>query len=211
MEKQKAALGDTALPTPESEAQKAVDEAVEDPSTLPLPELTDEYVKTLGTPGQFNTVQEFKDKIREHLTVQKAQDVAARHRAKLTDDIIDKTDIVLPQVMIDAEINQMFAQMNEDLARANLKIEDYLNHIKKSKEDLIAEWTPAASKRAKLQLVLNKIAKEESITPDSSLVDHEVSGLLERYKDADESRVRVYVSSVLQNDAVMKMLEETTL
>lgn len=211
VEKQKAALGDTALPTPESEAQKAVDEAVEDPSTLPLPELTDEYVKTLGTPGQFNTVQEFKDKIREHLTVQKAQDVAARHRAKFTDDIIDKTDIVLPQVMIDAEINQMFAQMNEDLARANLKIEDYLNHIKKSKEDLIAEWTPAASKRAKLQLVLNKIAKEESITPDSSLVDHEVSGLLERYKDADESRVRVYVSSVLQNDAVMKMLEETTL
>lgn len=207
-ELEKQSLGEGALPTPESEAAKALDEATDDPAKLPLPDLTDEYVKTLGTPGQFNTVQEFKDKIREHLTIQKAQDVDARHRVMITDAIIDKTEIVLPHVMIDAEMNQMFAQMNEDLSRANLKIEDYLTHIKKSREDLVAEWTPSATKRAKLQLVLNKIAKEESINPDPSLVDHEVSNLLERYKDADETRVRIYVSSILQNDAVMKMLEE---
>jgi trigger factor len=196
------------LPTPESEAAKAVDEAIEDPSKLPLPELTDDYVKTLGQPGQFTSVDDFKTKIREHLTIQKAQDVDARHRVKITDAIVDKTEIVLPQIMIDSEMNQMFAQMNEDLERANLKIDDYLAHIKKSKEDLIEEWTPAATKRAKLQLVLNKIAKETSITPDPSHVDDQVSHILEQYKDADESRVRIYVSSVLQNDAVMKMLEE---
>jgi trigger factor len=198
--------GATVLPTPESEAVKA-DEPIDDVSKLPLPELTDEYVKTLGNPGQFNSVAEFKEKIKEHLTIQKAQDVDARHRAKLTDAIIEKTDIVLPQVMIDAEMNQMFAQMNEDLTRANLTMEDYLGHIKKSKEDLVLEWTPAATSRAKLQLVLNEIAKAESITPDPSIVDHEVSNLLEKYKDADEARVRVYVMSILQNDAVMKMLE----
>jgi trigger factor len=198
--------GATVLPTPDSEAALA-DEPVDDVSKLPLPELTDEFVKTLGQPGQFETVADFRAKIREHLTVQKAQDVDSRHRAKITDEIIAKTEIVLPQIMIDAEVNQMFAQMNEDLERANLKIDDYLSHIKKSREDLIAEWTPAATSRAKLQLVLNKIAKEESITPDPSLVDHEVSGLLERYKDADEERVRVYVTSVMTNDAVMKMLE----
>ena len=199
----------TELPTPESEARKAVDEALEDPSKLVLPELTDEYVKTLGNPGQFNSVEEFRSKIREHLTIEKARDVEARHRAKITDTIIDKTEIPLPQVMIDAEMNQMFAQMNEDLSRANLKIDDYLNHIKKSKEDLVKEWSPAAEKRAKLQLVLNAIAKKESIKPDQSLVDHQVSALLEQYKDADEERVRIYVSSILQNDAVMKLLEES--
>ncbi len=197
--------GATVLPTPESEAAK--DDAIDDPSKLPLPELTDEYVKTLGNPGQFNTVAEFREKIKEHITIQKAQDVDARHRAKITDAIIEKTEIALPQVMIDAEMNQMFAQMETDLERANLKIDDYLTHIKKSREDLIAEWTPAAMSRAKLQLVLNEIAKAESITPDPSIVDHEVSNLIERYKDADESRVRIYVLSVLQNDAVMKKLE----
>ncbi len=180
----------------------------EEEAKLPLPELTDEYVKTLGQPGQFESVADFRSKIKDHLTIQKAQDVDSSHRAKITDAITEKATIDIPQVMIDAEMNQMFAQMSEDLSRAQLKIDDYLGHIKKSKEDLMAEWTPSATKRAKLQLVLNAIAVKENITPDPSLVDHEISNLVERYKDADESRVRVYVTSVMTNDAVMKMLEE---
>jgi trigger factor len=205
-DKQKETIGANALPTPESEAAK--DDTPDDPSKLPLPELTDEYVKTLGNPGQFNSITEFKEKIKEHLTIQKAQDVDAAHRVKLTDAIILKTDMVLPQIMIDAEMNQMFAQMEQDLTRANLKIDDYLSHIKKSREDLVKEWTPAAEKRAKLQLVLNEIAKKEDIKADPSLVDHQVSSLLEQYKDADEERVRIYVMSILQNDAVMSMLDK---
>jgi len=175
---------------------------------IKLPELTDDYVKTLGKPGQFTSVDDFKSKIKEHMTVEKARDVDSRHRARITDGIIEKTTVELPQVMIDAEINQMFAQMEEDLKRAQLKMDDYLNHIKKTKEDLIKEWTPSAEKHAKLQLVLNEIAKKENITPDPSLVDHEVSHILEQYKDADEKRVRVYVSSILTNEAVLKKLEE---
>jgi trigger factor len=199
--------GETVLPTPESESAKT-DESLDDVSKLTLPELTDEYVKTLGNAGQFNSVAEFKEKIKEHLTIEKAQDVDAAHRVKLTDAIIEKTEVVLPQIMIDAEMNQMFAQMEQDLTRANLKIDDYLGHIKKSREDLVLEWTPAAEKRAKLQLVLNAIAKKEDIKADPSLVDHQVSALLEQYKDADEERVRIYVMSILQNDAVMNMLDK---
>lgn len=186
----------------------AEDKEITDPKNIPVPELTDEYVKTLGKDGQFTSVDDFRAKIREHLTVQKTADVDARHRAKVTDAIVEKTQVELPQILIDSEIGQMFAQMEEDLKRAQLTMDDYLNHIKKTKEDLIREWTPSAEKRAKLQLVLNEIAKKEAIVPDPSLVDHEVSNLLERYKDADEKRVRVYVSSVLTNDAVMKKLEE---
>jgi trigger factor len=200
-------IGGAVLPTPET--VETEEDTIDDPSKLPLPALTDEYVQGLGQPGQFTTVEDFRTKIREHLTIQKAQDVDASHRAKLTDAITEASQIDIPQVMIDAEIKQMFAQMEEDLTRANLKIEDYLGHIKKSREDLVAEWTPNAIKRAKLQLVLNEIAKKEEITPDTRMVEEEVSNLLERYKDANVDRVRVYVTSVLQNDAVMKMLEET--
>ena len=182
-------------------------EAEEETEKLPLPELTDEYVKTFGKPGQFESVADFKAKIREHLTIEKAQSVDSKHRAKITDSIIEKSEMELPKVLVDAEINQMFAQMESDLDRAQLKMDDYLNHVKKTKEDLIKEWTPSAEKRAKLQIVLNAIAEKEKIVPDTGSVDQEVSGLLQQYKDADEKRVRVYVTSVLTNDAVMKMLE----
>lgn len=173
-----------------------------------LPELTDEYVAGLGKPGQFTNVDDFKNKIREHLIIEKARDVDSRHRAKITDTVVEKTVLELPQILIDAEIKQMLSQMEEDLTRAKLNMTDYLAHIKKTKDELILEWTPSAEKRAKLQLVLNEIAKKENITPDPSMVDHEVSRLLEQYKDADEKRVRVYITSVLTNEEVLKRLEE---
>jgi len=179
----------------------------EDLSKIELPELTDEYVKGLGQPGQFETVEDFKTKLREHIGIEKEKEVIAAHRAKITDKIIDESKLDLPQILIDSEINQMFGQMNEDLDRANLKLDDYLTHLKKTKEDLVEEWKPAAEKRARLQLILNEIAKKDEVKPDQGQLDQQVDQLLEQYKDADQTRVRVYVESVMTNEAVMKMLE----
>jgi trigger factor len=191
------------LPTPESVAKK-----VEEDTEAPLPELTDEYVKTLGQPGQFETVADFKAKLREHLDTEKKQETVAKHRASITDAIIEKTEINLPKVLVDSEINQMFAQMEEDIKRADLKMDDYLKHIKKTREELVSEWMPAAEKRANLQLILNEIAKKDEIAPDTEALEAQTKELMERFKDADETRVRLYVASVLINEAVMKTLEE---
>lgn len=212
--RQKAAyerLQNNAAPTSaEGEATDVIEAPLEteaDLAKLTIPELTDEVVATLGQPGQFSTVEDFKTKIREHLTIEKKQAVESGHRAKITDAIIEASTMDLPKVLIDSELNQMFAQMNEDLERSNLKMDDYLKHIKKTKEDLSAEWTPAAEKRAKLQLVLNEIAKKEEVKPDQTQLDAQVKQLTDQYKDADKHRVEIYVGSVMTNEAVMKTLE----
>jgi trigger factor len=204
LQQKAATTTDGDLPTPDT-----VDpiETEEDLKKLPIPELTDDVVKGLGQPGQFENVADFKAKLREHLEIEKKRDVEAKHRANLTDTIIASTTMELPQVLVESEINQMFAQMNEDLERANLKMDDYLTHIKKTKEDLKTEWTPSAEKRAKLQLVLNEIAKKENITPDKEQLKSQVDQLAKQYKDADPHRIAIYVASVMQNEAVMKMLE----
>ncbi len=170
-------------------------------------EVTDELVKTLGKEGQFENVADFKAKLREHLEIEKKQQNATKHRATITDSIIDETKVTLPAILIDSEINQMFAQMQEDLDRADLKMEDYLTHIKKTKEELASEWKPAAEKRAKLQLILNEIARAEKMSPDMEKVNEETKTIMERFKDADEYRVRLYVASVILNEDVMKKLE----
>jgi trigger factor len=174
---------------------------------LVVPELTDEVARSLGQPGQFTGVDDLKTKLREHLEIEKKNENIAKHRGELTDKIIDATDIILPKILIESEINQMFAQMQEDLDRANLKMDDYLTHIKKTKEELTKEWEPAAVKRAKLQLVLNEIAKAEKLEPDMEKINEQTKVLMERFKDADINRVRVYVASVLMNEEVMKKLE----
>ena len=193
--------------TPDSEVPEETIETEADLAKLPIPELTDEVVATLGQPGQFTTVEDFKTKIREHLTIEKKSTVESSHRAKITDTIIEATVMDIPQVLIDSELNQMFAQMNEDLERSNLKMDDYLKHISKTQDDLKKDWTPAADKRAKLQLVLNEIAKKEDVKPDQVQLDAQVTQLTDQYKDADKHRVEIYVSSVMTNEAVMKMLE----
>lgn len=191
----------------EKQSMEEIQAKVEKDTEAPLPELTDEYVKTLGQPGQFEDVATFKAGLREHLEMEKKQHNATKHRADLTDAIVAKTDINLPQVLIDTEIGQMFAQMEDDLKRSDLKMDDYLTHIKKTKEDLAADWKPAAETRAKLQLVLNEIAKVKEITPDEAEVKAQTAQLLEQFKDADKHRVQLYVSSMLLNEEVMKMLE----
>jgi trigger factor len=182
-------------------------ETIEKEEDIVIPELTDEVAKSLGQAGQFSGVEDFKTKLREHLEIEKKNEVATTHRAKLTDAIIENSTIELPQVLVDHELNQMFAQMEDDLGRANLKMEDYLKHIKKTREDIKNDWTPAAEKRAKLQLILNKIAKEEKITPDEKLVENQVKDILAMYKNANEHNVHTYVSTILTNEAVLKMLE----
>ena len=171
----------------------------------PFPKLTDEYVKTLG---DFSTVEDFKTKLRAHLLEQKSHENAGKHRSAITDAIIGASVIDLPDVLIDAEIGQMFGQMEQDLTRANLTLVDYLGHIKKTREELASQWRPAAEKRAKLQLILNDIVVREKIVAPAEAVDREVVHLMEQHKDADKTRVQLYVASVLRNEEVLTMLEK---
>lgn len=192
----------------EATTEEAPIETEEDLKKLPLPELNDELVATLGQPGQFKDVADFKAKIREHLEIDKKRAIAASHRVKLTDAVLAETKMELPQVLIDSEMQQMLAQMQDDLDKSNLKMDDYLQHIKKTKEDLKAEWAPAAEKRAKLHVLLREIALAEKIEPEAEAMNKEVEMILKQYKEVDERRVRLYVAEMMQNEAVMKLLEE---
>lgn len=192
----------TDLPTPETINQPKDEGApVTDEE---LPPLTDELAKELGG---FTSVDEFKAKVREELTEQRAQEAQTKHRATVSDALIAATNLTVPQVMVDAEIEQFMAQMQDDLKRAQLSFEEYLSHIKKTEEELKKEWKPSAEKRAKIQLILNAIADAEEITPDETVVSEQVATLKARYSDADEARIRTYVISVLRNEAVMQLLE----
>jgi len=208
---QELATAEADAPADEEGKKQSMDDIrkkVEEEQDAPLPELTDEYVKTLGQPGQFETVDDFKTKLREHIEIEKVRDNAAKHRANITDAIIEKTDITLPQVLIDSELAQMWAQMTDDIARNDLKMDDYLAHIKKTKEELMKEWQPAAEKRAKLQLILNEIARKRELKPDPEEVETQAKALMEQFKDADKHRVTLYVASMVLNEMVMKELEE---
>ena len=65
-----------------------------------------------------------------------------------------------------------------------------------------------AEKRAKTQLLLNKIAIDEKIEIKEEDIKKEVDALLNYYKDADRVRATIYVETIMLNEAVWKFLEE---
>jgi FKBP-type peptidyl-prolyl cis-trans isomerase (trigger factor) len=170
-----------------------------------LPEVTDEFVKTLG---DFKDVADFKTKIKENLKNEKIVRNRDKKRMAVLEKIIDKTEIIVPKVLLENELEKMLAQFKDDLARAGAIYEDYLKYIKKTEEDIKTEWKETALKKAKAQLIINKISEDKKISPDAEKVRTETEKIMVLHPEADPVRARMYVAQMLLNEAVMQFLDE---
>jgi len=171
---------------------------------IKLPELNDEFVKKLG---EFKDVADFRTKLKVNIAKEKEIHAENKKRTRLIEKLADETKIEMPKMVVQSELDKMEGQFKADIAQMGLQPEEYLKHIKKTWEDLRKEWYPDAEKRAKTQLVLQKISLEEKIEPNKEQVEKEIKNLMEQYKGADPERVKAYVEMVLINEAVIKFLE----
>jgi trigger factor len=171
-----------------------------------LPELTDTFVATLGN---FKTVADFTARVREDLVKEREMRAKEKKRITLSEALIEKTDIVLPKIVIEGELDKMMAQMEDDVARMNMKFDDYLTHVKKTRDDLRKEWVGQAKKRGSLQLILNAIADKEKVTADHDAVHRQMDQILAQFKDANPGNVHTHVETQLRNEGVFSLLEKT--
>lgn len=169
-----------------------------------LPELTDEWVKELGA---FENVDDLRDKIKANIRMEKMGKEHDRVRLAIMDAIIEKSKLDVPPILIESELARMTHQFEAQLQQAGMKLEDYLKQIDKKQEDLALEWKSEAEKRAKMQLVLNKIAATENITPDAERMQKEIDMIIEHHPNADKRNVEIHVETVLMNQAVFEFLE----
>ena len=169
-----------------------------------LPEVNDEFVKQLG---DFKDVEDFKSKLKESIKHEKEHKNKEKKRIEIINGIIKETKIELPEILIDAELRKMIAEMNDNISRMGLNFEKYLEQIKKTEDDLKKEWRADAENRVNGQLILNKIAQEEKILPGEKETKKNVDLLMSQYKNAKRENVEIYVGMMLSNEAVFKMLE----
>jgi len=169
-----------------------------------LPELNDEFVKGLGP---FKDVEDFKNKLRENIKIEKENTQKEKTRLRIIEGIIDESILEVPEVLIDLELDKILYKMESDITQMGLKFEDYLKHLNKTKDDLRKEFRKDGEKKAKLALVLNEIAKVEKIIADEETVAKEVTHILEHYKDADPERARMHAENVLTNERIFTFLE----
>ncbi len=170
-----------------------------------MPAYDEAFVKSLGN---FKDIADFEEKIKEMISEEKKVKERDKRRVLISDKLIDTSTLEVPDLLIDSEVRRIEAQFGDDVARMGVKIEDYVKHAKKTIEDLRKEWRPHAEKKAKLQLILNKIADTEKIKVDPKEIETEVENIVEHYKDADREHAYVYAETVLMNEKVFGFLED---
>ncbi len=171
---------------------------------LPLPEVNEDFIKKFG---DFKTVEEFKTKISDSIKLQKERKEKEKKRIETVDAIITKSEIKMPRILVENELHRMESEMTHQIGQMGLKVEDYLKHIGKTKEELRKSWDAEAVKRAETQIVLNEIANTETIKPEEADVNKEVEHIMNEYKDTDKLRAMIFVETMLTNEKVWQWLE----
>jgi trigger factor len=169
-----------------------------------LPTFDDAFVQAIGP---FKDVADFKAKLKENIKLEKENSQKEKTRLKIIEDIIDKSKMDLPELLVEIELDKILYRMESDITQMGLKFEDYLKHLNKTVADLRKEFRNDAEKKAKLALILNEIARVEKIVADEEQVAKEVAAILEHYKEADPERATLHAQNVLTNEKIFQFLE----
>lgn len=175
-------------------------------ATVELPALDDVFAQSFGE--EFKTLDTLKSKVRDNLVLEKKQKASEKRRTSIIEKLLVDSKADISDVLIEDELNRMVGQMKADIGRFGGTWEDYLTHAQKTEADLRVEWRKDAERRVLTQLVLNEIAKKESIAPSEEEVDVELVRLKAMMPDADERRAKEYLYQALTNEKTLKYLEE---
>jgi trigger factor len=171
-----------------------------------LPPLNDELAKAAGS---FKDLNELREKVKENIISEKRARNIEKRRASIMEELLKNTDVELPEILVESETEKSLAQMKDDVERMGAKFADYLTQTKKSEDDLRKDLRESSIKKAKIQLIFNKIAETEKLEPDKEILENEVKEVLKHYPDASETSARIYVTTILLNSEVLKFLENS--
>lgn len=169
-----------------------------------IPELDDEFAKTLGA---FENLEALKVQIRKGITEEKERATKDKRRGKIIDALLEKTKVDVPKIFVESELDKIMAQMKEDVSRFGMTFEQYLERSGKTEQAMREEFRKQGEKRAKTQLALNEVIKEEKIEVEEPIVEQEIKLALEHFPEAKPDLVRIHIETVLRNDKALQLLE----
>jgi FKBP-type peptidyl-prolyl cis-trans isomerase (trigger factor) len=151
--------------------------------------------------------EDLREKVKENILHEKEFRNKEKRRLTIIESLVKATEIQVPKLLIDSELDRMIAQFKDDVTRHGMQWENYLKDIKKTEEEIREEWKDKALERAKAELIIAKIAEAEKLEPAPEDLEREAEHLLSHHKDADPLRARIYVYQMMRNEKVLEFLE----
>ena len=177
-----------------------------------LPELTDEFIKDATGSA---TVAEYKEKAKARLQKQADRKAEDATENSILNAIAANAEVEIPQAMIEREIDGLVQKFEYQLLYQGLKLQDYLDFLKVTKEDFRKNYEEQASKNVLNQLIISQLIKEENIEATDEEVEARVAEQaadvgkdVEEYKKGMDPRQFDYISSDIIITKLFKLLKE---
>lgn len=166
----------SALP---DETQVTFDVKISSVQEKVLPELTDEWASEAS---EFATVEALREDITDRLgrvKIMQAQFTLRESALTALAGLVDDNEV--PDVLIDAEVNERIHDLGHRLEKQKMSIEQFLSATNQSGDDLVASLRGESAQAVKVDLALRAIASGEGLTVSEEELDAEIAKLAEQF------------------------------
>ena len=163
-----------------------------------LPKLDDEFAKDVS---EFDTLEELKKSIKEKLEEDAKQRQKYETEEAVVKAVTENIEVEVPSGMIETEVENMIKDIETRLSYQGLKLEQYLQMLNKTEDEMKKEYEPQALEAVKTRLMIEAVIKAEKIEANIEEIDEKIKEMAKNYgKENDEE--------FIQNENVRKYIEE---
>jgi trigger factor len=162
-----------------------------------LPALDDEFAKDVS---DFESIAEFKDDLKERLLKTKTEQADRDFENLVIEKVAANAVVDVPDVLIQQEVDYMLSNFERRLSTQGMNLELYFQFTGQNEQSLRDQMQENAEKSVLHRLVLEAVAKAESISASDEEINVELGKLAEQYsKDIEEIRTALQQNGSMEN------------
>ena len=132
--------------------------------------------------------------IKKDLKAQKEKEADDKVTNQLLTAVTDASTVEIPEVMVEAETENMLEDFKNRLAQQGIDYNMYLQMVQQEESSIKAEMAKDAYNKVKVRLVLTQIAKQEGIEVSEEEVEAEYNSIAAQYR-MDVEKVKEYIDA----------------
>lgn len=173
-----------------------------------LPKMDDEFAKDVS---EFDTISELKNSIKERLDTQNSDRVKYETEEEAIKAVCENTKIDIPNGMIEMEIDNMIREMEQRLSYQGLNLNQYLQIMGKTQENIREEFKEQAEKSVKSKLVLEAIVKAEKLEAEPDEITEKLKDMATQYGRKEEEllenvQLKEYIAESLKTEKAIEFI-----
>jgi len=173
-----------------------------------LPKLDDEFAKDVS---EFDTLEELKASIKEKQEAQNADKAKYEKQEAAMKAVCENLKVEIPDGMVELETENMLKDIEQRLSYQGMKLEQYLQMLGKTAEEMKKEYEPQAIEAIKSRLALEAIIKAEKIEATAEEIDSKIKEMAANYNKKEEEisgneNLRKYIKEGIETEKAIDFI-----